>query len=452
MPIELVYLAVLLITIVIVFVPLKRPIYEAMLAGYIVMALVTGQFGNILKYVTQTSTNTLFYAIVAFLVLAQLLDQTKVIDACINIILSIFGRLRGGAGYVALLASAFMGALSGSGAGNVAATGVFTIPAMIKSGYPRYLAANISMASSTLGNVIPPSGVIVLAFGCLEVLFPGRYAMSQFWLLMWGISLWFILQRAVTIFFFCRKYNIQAMTSEEIPRFGEAMRRGWKAILLPVVIFLPFLLDAQLKATLFTDRLGAGAGSLSGCVLLFTPGIAALYALLIADRGLKLTPGKLSAAMGRSVKSIVPVCATIFFAYCISNLFNALEVGAAIGEMVSSWGLPRIVLALLIPLFTAFLGMILPGSSQITIFGGAIITIMAATGSNPFLIAGMLPAITGAMEGMTPPLALCMFTAMGIAGSGMKETTRNCVIWVLLHYLLSVIMMVGLLPVLGLIV
>lgn len=451
MPIELIYLAVLLIAIVIVFVPLKRPIYEAMLAGFVVMILVTGEWANTWGYIKQTSTNTLFYAIVAFLVLAQLLDQTKVIDACINIILSIFGRLRGGAGYVALIASAFMGALSGSGAGNVAATGVFTIPAMIKSGYPRHLAANISMASSTLGNVIPPSGVIVLAFGVLETAFPGQYSMSQFWILMWGISAWFVFQRAATIFFFCRKYDIKAMSPEEIPNLGQALRQGWKAILLPVVIFLPFLLDAQLKATLFADRLGAGAGSLSGCVLLFTPGIAALYALLIADRKLKLTPKKLADALGNSVKGIVPVCATIFFAYCISNLFNALEIGAAIGEMVSAWGLPRLVLALIIPLFTAFLGMILPGSSQITIFGGAVITIMMATGSNPFLIAGMLPVITGAMEGMTPPLALCMYAAMGIAGSGMKETTKNCIVWCVLHYLLSVVMMVGILPVFGMI-
>lgn len=398
----------------------------------------------------KTSTNTLFYAIVAFLVLAQLLDQTKVIDACISIILSVFGRLRGGAGYVALIASAFMGALSGSGAGNVAATGVFTIPAMMKSGYPDFLAANISMASSTLGNVIPPSGVIVLSFGVLELLYPGQYTMSQFWLLMWGISFWFLLQRAVTIFVFCRKYNIQSIPDSELPGLRESMRSGWKAVLLPVVILMPFVLDSLLKDNMFKNRLGAGAASLSGCVLLFTPGIAALYALLIADKRLNLTPNKLASSLSKSVKSIVPVCSTIFFAYCISNLFDALNVGVAIGDMVSSWGLSLLVLALIIPLFTAFLGMILPGSSQIAIFGGAFVSILAASGANPFLVAGMLPAITGAMEGMTPPLALCMYTAMGIAGSNMQDTTKNCMVWVILHYILSIVILLGILPVFGL--
>ena len=135
MPVELIYLVVLLITICIFFIVLKRPIYEGMLAGYIVMVAMTGQWGHIWDHVYATSTNTLFYAIVAFMVVAQIFTGTKVIDSCIEVVLSIFGRIKGGTGYVALLVSSFMGALSGSAAGNVAATGVFTIPAMKRSGF-----------------------------------------------------------------------------------------------------------------------------------------------------------------------------------------------------------------------------------------------------------------------------------------------------------------------------
>lgn len=106
---------------------------------------------------------------------------------------------------------------------------------------------------------------------------------------------------------------------------------------------------------------------------------------------------------------------------------------------------------MILPLFTAILGMILPGSSQVAIFGTAIVSVMAQAGANPFLVAGMLPVICGAMEGMTPPLALCMYTAMGISGAGMKETTRNCLIWCVLHYLLSVVFLIGVIPTLGLV-
>jgi C4-dicarboxylate transporter DctM subunit len=451
LPIEIIYLGILLLAICVVFVVMKRPIYEAMFFGYIVMIAVTKQWGNLFKYLLQTSTNTLFYAILAFLAVAQIFGGTKVIDAVINVILSVFGRLRGGAGYIALIGSTFMGALSGSGAGNVAATGVFTIPAMKRTGFPAHLAANVEMASSTMGNMIPPAGVITAAFGALDVLYPGKYTMSDFWLLMWGISIWFILQRAVTLYFFCKYYKVEPMAKEDIPNLGDTLKKGWKALLLPVIIFLPFYLDSKLKTTFFTARLGSGAGSMSSCILLFTPGLAGLYAMLIARKHTDVSPKAIAGIFTDMIKSIVPVCATIFFAYSISNLFASMGAGSIIGEYIASLGMSKVTLALFIPLFCALLGMILPGSSQTAIFGSAIIAIMAAAGADPFLAAGMLPVITGAMEGMTPPLALCMYTAMGIADSGLKETTQNCLIWVALHYLMSVLVMLGLLPIWGLV-
>ncbi|NLM75226.1 MAG: TRAP transporter large permease subunit [Clostridiaceae bacterium] len=450
MPIEIAYLVILLAAICLVFVLFKRPIYEAMFIAYVVMIAVTGKWSEFFKHLYTTSTNTLFYAIVAFLAAAQIFGATKIIDQCIAIILSIFGRIRGGAGYVALVGSTFMGSLSGSGAGNVAATGVFTIPAMKRSGFPAHLAANVEMAASTMGNMIPPAGVITAAYGVLNSLYPDKYTMSNFWIVMWGISLWFILQRTITLYVFCRYYKVKPMDKKDIPRFGEAIKKGWTALLLPVIIFLPFFLDSRLKATFFTARLGEGAGSFSSCILLFTPGLAALYAMLISRKKADSSPKAIASMLGDKVKSIVPVCATIFFAYSISNLFGTLNVGENIGAYISGWGLPLWVLAFFIPLFTALLGMVLPGSSQTAIFGSALVSIFVGAGGNPFLAAAMLPVITGAMEGMTPPLALCMYTAMGIAGSRLKETTINCLIWVGLHYLLSVIVMLGFLPIWGL--
>ena len=324
---------------------------------------------------------------------------------------------------------------------------------MKRCGFPDYLASIICMASSTMGNMIPPSGIIVASFGVLATLYgEDTYTMSQFWMLMWGICLWFILQRAVTIFVFCRYHHIEALPASEVPRFGEAVRKGWRSLLIPVVILLPVFLDAQRKSTFFTTRLTAeGASALSSCVLLFTPGIAAVYALFIIRKSMKVGPRQIAGLLAKGTKSIVPVSATIFFAYCISNLFESIHVGENIGNLISSWGFGLVPLAFILPLFTAILGMILPGSSQVAIFGTAIVSVMAAAGANPFLVAGMLPVICGAMEGMTPPLALCMYTAMGISGSEMKQTTQNCVIWCVLHYLLSVVFLIGIVPLFGMV-
>ena len=447
MPIEILYILALLAIIFVSFLLLKRPIYECMFYGYVLMVILTGEYKNFFAYILKTSTDTLFYAIIAFLVLAKILDATHAIDTVVNFIVAIFGRLRGGAGYAAVVGSTFMGALSGSGAGNVATTGVFTIPAMKRSGFPAHLAANIECAASTMGNMIPPAGVIVAALACYNEFSGAEMSQSTFWIAMWGVAIWFIIQRLITVYVFCRIHKVKPMAKEEIPSIKETFKKGWANLLLPVVILLPFICDYFFKATFYTERLGAGAANMSSSLLLFTPGIAAAYALLV---NLKKTNIKgLVTTIKDSVSGIVPVGATIFFAYCISNLFTATDVGLKIGEYIKQWDLSLVVLAFIIPLITAVLGMVLPGSAQTKIFGTMIISVFAAAGGNPLLAAVMLPVITGAMEGMTPPLALCMYTAMGIAESDMKKTTINCFIWVGIHYLLSVVCLLGILPVLG---
>jgi C4-dicarboxylate transporter DctM subunit len=450
MPIELIYLIVLLITIVIVFVVYKRPIYEAMFIGFLIMVVALGRFDRMLFYLTKPATNTLFYAIVAFLSLAFIFGQTNVVKYVIDFILAIVGRFKGGAGWVSLISSTFMASLSGTGPGNVAATGVFTIPAMIDTKFPRELAATTEMSASSLGPAIPPSGTILLAFGVLDSIYPGKYSLSTFWMAVWGVGIWFIIQRAITLYGFIRYYKVEAVPIDERPNLKETIKNGWKALLVPLIIFVPLFLDFQFKDTFFTSRLGAdGASALSSSVILFTPGVATIYALLISrneiDGGLSLS--SLFNLFKKAIPQIVPVAATVYFAYCISELFGEANVGSTLGEYIASFNMSKVQLAIFFPIFTSFLGMFITGSAQVAIFGSMIVAGLAAVGVNPLLAAAILPGITGSLEGMTPPLALAMYAAMGIAQSKMKETSILALIWVGFHALFAILMLSGILPV-----
>lgn len=446
-PIEFMYLIVLLISILVIFVLYKRPIYEAMFIGYVVMIAVLGRYDKFIDYLIEPATNTLFYAIVAFLALAFVFGETNVIDDIINFILALVGRFKGGAGYVSLISSTFMSALSGTGPGNVAATGVFTIPAMIRTKFPRELAATVEMSASSLGPMIPPSGTILLAFGVLDALYPGKYQLSSFWMAVWGIGIYFILQRVITLYLFCKYYDVNPIPKSELPSINETIKKGWKALLVPVLIFLPLFFDFKFGKTFIASRLGqAGASAFSSSVILFTPGIAAIYSLIISRDKIEggLTLSNIYNLLKKGIKQITPVAATIYFAYSISGLFGDANVGGTLGEFVQSFHMTKLQLAFIIPLFTTFLGMFLPGSSQVAIFGAAIVGILAAVGVNPILAAAILPAITGALEGMTPPLALAMYTAIGIAGSSIKETTKLSFVWVIAHFAVSVLILMGL--------
>ena len=167
MPAALTYLAIMLAVIIVWFLLLKRPVYEAVLISFIILLTITGTWGHVGGYIDTGLKTSLLYSMTAFCAMSILLTKTKVIDSAIAVILALLGRVTGGAGYVSVVASSFMGALSGSGPGNVMATGSITIPAMKKSGFPAELAANIESNASYLGNMIPPSGNITAALGAL---------------------------------------------------------------------------------------------------------------------------------------------------------------------------------------------------------------------------------------------------------------------------------------------
>ncbi len=90
---------------------IKRPLYECMLAAFLVLVLVTDTWSNIGGYIWDALKEPTLYVIFVFVISANLLSKTSVIDDCIGIILSIFGRLPGGAGFVAIIGSSYMGSL-----------------------------------------------------------------------------------------------------------------------------------------------------------------------------------------------------------------------------------------------------------------------------------------------------------------------------------------------------
>ena len=172
MPSSLIYLGIMLVVIIVWFAVFKRPVYEAVFLSFLLLLTITGRWGSVLTYINDALSTSLLYSMVAFVAMSIILTKTKIIDSCIAVILSLIGRFTGGAGYAAVIASAFMGALSGSGPGNVMATGTITIPAMKRSGFPAELAANIESNSSYMGNMIPPSSNIVAALGAFIALYP----------------------------------------------------------------------------------------------------------------------------------------------------------------------------------------------------------------------------------------------------------------------------------------
>ncbi len=452
MPSVFIYLGVMLTVIIIWFMLLKRPVYEAIFISFIILVTITGTWSSFGTFVDSALSTSLLYSMAAFVSMSLILTKTKVIDGCINVLLALLGRIPGGVGYVAVVSSAFMGSLSGSGPGNVMATGSITIPAMKKSGFPAELAANIESNASYMGNMIPPSSNIVAALGAFTALYPAiEMSTGRFWIILWGISLWFVLQRLLTVFTFCKYYKVKPMAKEDIPSLKESLKTNWQGLLLPVIILLPFVLDYMFKATFFTARLGeAGAKALSSSMLLFIAGVASIYTCLITKNKKQVTPHNLATLLADGVKTIAPAIAVCVVGYMIGALFADMNVAEELEAVILNLQFGKLGLVLFIVTITCFLGMIIPGSSMTVIFGPVFITALASVGVNPLLAAAMLPCICGVMCGITPPLGLGMYAGMSIANSDFTKTFKNNMWWVAGQFVLEVVVLMGWLPIFGL--
>ena len=452
MPSSLIYLGIMFIAIIIWFAVLKRPVYEAVFLSFVLLLTIAGKWGNVLGYIDKALSTSLLYSMVAFVAMSIMLTKTKIIDGCIAIILSLIGRITGGAGYAAVLASAFMGSLSGSGPGNVMATGAITVPAMKKAGIPPHLAANIVSNASYMGNMIPPSSNIVAALGAFAAVYPAaNLTEGQFWIILWGISIWFILQRLIMVWAFCVYYKVKPMTKADLPDLKEVFKKGWKGLLLPFIIILPFALDYLLKDTFFTARLGeVGAGYFSKSTLLFTGGISALYICFAATDKSIVSVKNLAKIFGDAVKTIAPTIGVCIFGYMIGTMFADINVAGDMGSIIMSWNFGKLGTVIAVCAITCFMGMVVPGSSLVVIFGPMFITVLAAAGCDPLLVAAMLPCICGVMCGITPPLGLGMYAGMTLAESDFDKTFNNNLWWVAAQFVLEVVVLMGWLPILGL--
>ena len=240
----------------------------------------------------------------------------------------------------------------------------------------------------------------------------------------------------------------------------ETFRSNWQGVLLPVIILLPFMVDFFLNnvtafpdSAIFVERLGkAGAKSYSSSLLFFVAGIAAFFAvvvMLFKDKEV-VSPKNIVKMLGGSAKGIANTVGTCLFGYMIGALFNDINVTADLSTYLEGLNMGKVGLSFIIPLITCFAGMIIPGSSLVSIFGALFIGLFYAEGANPVLVAAMLPCFCGVMCGITPPLALGMYAGMSIAESDPSKTIKNDLWWVAVQYLLEVIVLLGWLPVIGL--
>lgn len=295
-------------------------------------------------------TGTSLELIAPFLILGAFVAAGDAGTGFMAIAQQIAGRFRAGAAKVEVVASALYGTISGSASANVASTGTFTIPAMIRNGYPAPFAASVEAVASTGGQIMPPvmgAGIFLMA-EFLRMRYEDLMVVAALPALVFFFTCWFGVDRyAVTL-------GLHGMTADELP--------GWRKVARTLPFFaLP--LGTLIVLFVQTDYTPQFCGVLALCVA---------AALLAFDQSLRLRLGlflgRLRSAIVAAAQQVAGIAAVMICAGIIVGVFHITGLGVKFTSLIVGLSGGQLWAALILTALACIaLGMELPTTAAYAI-------------------------------------------------------------------------------------
>ena len=338
-------------------------------------------------------------AVPFFMLAGEIMNAGGLSRRIVNFAMALVGHVRGGLGYVGIMAAIIMAALSGSAVADAAALAALLLPMMNRAGYNPARSAGLLSAASIIAPIIPPSiGFVVFGVAAnvsVSKLFMAGIAPG----IMLGAALW------LTWWWLVRKEKIEAQPRKNIGEILAAFKDATFALVLPVIVVV------GLKFGVFTPTEAAV--------------VAAVYALFVST--VVYGELKLNQLYG------------LFLAAAKTTSVIMFLVAAA---MVSAWmitvaNLPAELVALLEPLldqptllmFAIMIVVILVGTAMdmtptILILTPVLMPIIKAAGIDPVYF-GVLFMINNAIGLITPPVGTVLSTVAGVGKVSMEDVTKG---------------------------
>lgn len=307
------------------------------------------------------------------------------------------GRFRAGAAKVAVLASAMYGTISGVAAANTASTGMVTIPAMKRLGYPPALAAAAEAVASTGGQIMPPlmgAGIFVMA-ELLRTDYTSIMVAASPPALLFFATAWF------GVHMFAVRWGLKGLSAEEMP--------GWSLVARTVPFFVvPFgTLVFMLAFTGYTAPYAAALATVLTAVMLVADSRATLH--------LRRWLHRLWTACVDGGRQLAGIASIIICASIIVGVFHMTGIGVKITSLILSASGGNIWIALILTgLASLVLGMELPTTAAyiiaVAVAGPALVDL-----GLPELYAHLFVFWYALLCTITPPVCGNVFIAAGIA-------------------------------------
>jgi tripartite ATP-independent transporter DctM subunit len=358
-------------------------------------------FEAVILKVSDGTDDFALLAIPFFVLAGAIMAEGGMAARLINLARIFVGAIRGGLAYVNILASSLFGCISGSSVADTASIGSVMIPQMVKAGYPRVFATNVTITGSVQALMIPPShnaviyslaagGTVSVAHLFLAGVFPG----ILFAACLIGLVAWM-----------ARKHDLprgDPIVLKDVPRIVREALWG----LVTVVIIM--------------------GGILSG---VFTPtesaAVACVYAFLVTFLVYRDYRWRdLPHLVHRVVKTVAMVMMLIGFSVAFGYMMAILQVPAKVTQLFLAISDDKLVFLLLVNVLLLVLGTFMDVAPMLLICTPIFLPVIKTLGIDPVHF-GMIMILNLGIGLITPPVGPTLFVGCAIGKVTMEQVSKE---------------------------
>jgi TRAP-type transport system large permease protein len=353
-------------------------------------------------------------AVPFFMLAGEVMNAGGLSRRIVNFAMALVGHIKGGLGYVTIVAAVIMASLSGSAVADAAALTALLLPMMVAAGHDKARSAGLIASAGIIAPIIPPSIGFVIFGVAGGVSITKLFMAGIFPGLLLAVSLWF------TWWYLVRKEVVMPPPRKSKAEVFAALKDATWALVLPLIIVF------GLKFGVFTPTEAAV--------------VAAVYALFISVfvykelNFKKLVPLFVSSAKTCAIVMFL-VAAAMVSAWLITVANLPAQVVSLLEPLLSS---PRLLM-LAIMVLTMVVGTALDMTPTILLLTPVLMPVVKAAGIDPVYF-GVLFIINNAIGLITPPVGTVLNAVAGVGKIGMDEVTKGVIPFMIAQFAIMFLM------------
>ena len=371
---------------------LGAPIAFSLLICGVAMMVQMNNFDTqiVAQNLMEGANNYPLMAVPFFMLTGELMNAGGLSQRIVDVADALVGHVRGGLGYVAIIAAAIVASISGSAVADTAAVAALLIPMMRNGGYNVPRSAGLIASAGCIAPVVPPSIPLVVFGVTTQLSITKLFLAGIFPGLMMALTLaftWWLVAR--------KEFHGKAQRQFDLARFFKALRDGVWALVLPFVII------GGMKAGVFTPTEAA-------VVALFYSLFAGL--LIYRELSIKRLPHLMLAALKTSSTIMFLVACAMVSAW----LITVADIPTQMVVLLQPFMDNPILLMIVIMVLVVVVGTALDLMPTVLILGPILVPVVKQAGIDPYYF-GVLFMMNNAIGLLTPPVGTVLNVVAGVS-------------------------------------